>query len=133
MNSFMWLTEFTLKRLRGEPTDDMNLLRMSYWSGRNEAWIAVRRNRLALRFSRHCPATLPRSAIGICRVGAFGLYGDAAYSLAVPGWAIHEQLLGRLAPVPEADRRAFAKALESRDLDNVEIPGLEKRPARRPF
>ena len=73
MNSFMWLMEFTFKRLHGEGADDMNLLRMSYWSGRNEAWIAIRRNRLALGYfpviaRRPCRG----SAIGICRVGAFG-------------------------------------------------------------
>ena len=130
----MWLTEFTLKRLRGEGADDMNLLRMSYWSGRNEAWIAIRRNRLTLGIFPSLPGDLAEQAqsefVGLVRSG---LYGDAAYSLAVPGWAIREQLLGRLAPVPEAERRGFAKALELRDIDDVEIPGLEKRPARRPF
>ena len=36
-SSFMWLTNLWLKRLRGESADgDLNLLRMSYWSGPNE-------------------------------------------------------------------------------------------------
>jgi hypothetical protein len=133
MDSFMWLTRFTLKRPRGEPEDDLNLLRMSYWSGRNEAWIAIRRNRLALGVFTSLPGDLAEQAqsefVGLVRSG---LYGDASYSLTGPGWPIREQLLSRLAQVPEAERRGFAKALESRDLDDVEVPGVDKRPAHPP-
>ena len=61
-----------------------------------------------------------------------GLYTDASNILAGPGWAIHEQLLGRLVQVGEADRRAFARAIASKDLDGVTVPGVEQRPSR-PF
>ena len=133
-NSFMWLTDLWLKRLRGESTDgDLNLLRMSYSFGPNEAWIAVRRNPLALGNFKSLPSELAEQAlsefVGLVRSG---LYADASSILAGPGWAIHEQLLSRLAQVDEADRRGFARVLASKDIDAVTVPGVEERPSR-PF
>lgn len=133
-NSFMWLTDLWLKHLRGESADgDLNLLRMSYWFGPNEAWIAVRRNSLALGNFKSLPSELAEQAlsefVGLVRSG---LYVDASNILAGPGWAIHEQLLSRLAQVDEADRRAFARVLASKNIDGVMVPGVEERPSR-PF
>ena len=130
----MWLTDFWLKRLRGESVDrDLNLLRMSYWSGPNEGWIAVRRNPLALGVFPSLPGDLAEQAlsefVGLVRSG---LYADASNILAGPGWAIHEQLLSRLVQVEEADRREFARAIASKDVGEVTVPGLEERPSR-PF
>ena len=133
-NSFMWLTDLWLKRLRGSSAErSSNLLRMSYWSGPNEAWIAIRRNPLALGLFPSLPGDLGEQAISeFVRLVRSGLYADAANILSGPGWAIREQLLGRLAPVEEADRRAFAKVLAARDLDGVSVPGVDERPSR-PF
>ena len=133
-SSFMWLTDLWLKRLSGEFVDsDWNLLRMSYWSGPNEAWIAVRRNRLALGIFQSLPRDLAEQTLsefaGLVRSG---LYVDASNILAGPGWAIHDQLLSRLVQVDEANRRRFARALASKDLDGVTVPGLDDRPSR-PF
>jgi hypothetical protein len=133
-SSFMWLTDLWLKRLRGESADsDLNLLRMSYWSGPNEAWIAVRRNPVALSVFSSLPGELAEQAlsefVGLVRSG---LYAEASNILAGPGWPIHEQLLTRLVQVEEADRRGLARALASKDLDGVSVPGLEERPSR-PF
>jgi hypothetical protein len=133
-SSFMWLTDLWLRRLRGESVDSiLNLLRMSYWSGPNEAWIAVRRNPLALGIFASLPSELAELTVsefvGLVRSG---LYLDASNILAGSGWAIHEQLLGRLAEVSEADRRGFARALADKNLDNVTVPGLDARPSR-PF
>jgi hypothetical protein len=133
-SSFMWLTDLWLKRLSGEFVDsDWNLLRMSYWSGPNEAWIAVRRNPLALGVFQSLPSDLAEQAlsefVGLVRSG---LYADASNILAGPGWAIHDQLLSRLGQVDEANRRGFARALASKGLDGVTVPGLEDRPSR-PF
>jgi hypothetical protein len=133
-SSFMWLTDLWLNRLRGEPADgDLNLLRMSYWSGPNEAWIAVRRNPLALGIFPSLPGELAEQALSeFVRLVRSGLYTDASNILAGPGWTIHEQLLGRLVQVDEADRRRFAKALASKDLEGVTVPGVDERPSR-PF
>jgi hypothetical protein len=133
-SSFMWLTDLWLKRLRGESADgDLNLLRMSYWSGPNEAWIAVRRNPLALGVFPSLPSELAEQAlsefVGLVRSG---LYADASNILAGPGWAIHEQLLSRLAQVKEDDRRGFARSLAFKDLVGVTVPGVDERPSR-PF
>ena len=108
----MWLTDLWLKRLSGEFVDsDWNLLRMSYWSGPNEAWIAVRRNRLALDIFPKLPDELAEEAlsefVGLVRSG---LYADASSILAGPGWAVHEQLLSRLTRVDEVNRHEFARA-----------------------
>jgi hypothetical protein len=133
-NSFMWLTDLWLRRLAGGSTDDdLNLLRMSYWSGPNEAWIAVRRNPLALGVFPSLPSDIAEQAlsefVGLVRSG---LYADASNILAGPGWAIREQLLGRLVQIEEGDRRGFAKALASKDLDGVGVPGVDEQPSR-PF
>ena len=131
-NSFVWLTDFWLKR-RQVDSADFNLLRMSYRSGPNEAWIAVRRNPLALGVFPSLPSDLAEQTLsefaGLVRSG---LYADASNILVGPGWAIHEQLLGRLVQVDEADRRRFAKVLESKNLDSAMVPGIGERPAR-PF
>src|SRR5258708_1958531 len=108
-SSFMWLIDFWLKRLRGESADgDLNLLRMSYWSGPNEAWIAVRRNPLALGVFPSLPSELAEQVlsefVGLVRSG---LYADASNILTGPGWAIHERLLSRLVEVDEDNRRGF--------------------------
>jgi len=133
-NSFMWLADLWLKRLRGGSAQtDLNSLRMSYWSGPNEAWIAVRRNALAVSIFPSLPSDIAEQAllefVGLVRSG---LYADASNILAGPGWAIHEQLLGRLVQVGEADRRAFARAIASKDIDGVSVPGVQERPSR-PF
>ena len=132
-SSFMWLTDLGLKRLRGGSADgDLNLLRMSYWSGPNEAWIAVRRNPLALGVFPSLPRELAEQAlsefVGLVRSG---LYAGASNILAGPGRAIHEQLLSRLVQVEETDRRGFAEALASKDLDGVTVPGVDEPPSRR--
>jgi hypothetical protein len=133
-NSFMWLTDLWIKRLRGEFTEgDLNLLRMSYWSGPNEAWIAVRRNPLAMSLFPSLPSELAEQAlsefVGLVRSG---LYADAANILAGPGWAVHAQLLSRLVQANEADRREFAKVLAYKNLDGISVPGAEE-PSSRPF
>jgi hypothetical protein len=133
-NSFMWLTDFWIGRLHSDTADtDLNFLRMSYWSGPNEAWIAVRRNPLALSVFPSLPSDLAEQALlEFVRLVGSGLYADAANILAGPGWAVRKQLLSRLVEVDEVDRRGFARALRSKDLDGVTVPGVDERPSR-PF
>lgn len=131
MNSFMWLTDLWLKRMRDESGKvDLDLLRMSYWSGPHESWIAIRRNALALGIFPSLPGDLAEQAlsefVGLVRSG---LYADTANILTGPGSAIQEKLLSRLIQVPEAQRRGLAKELASRDLDIV-VPGVIVRPFR---
>jgi hypothetical protein len=133
-NSFMWLTDFWLRRLRGESADGGSaLLRMSYWYGPNESWIAVRRNSVALDLFSALPSDLAEQALSeFVRLIRSGFYVEASNILSGPGWAIREQLLSRLVQVDEADRRGFARALASKDLVGVKVPNVDERPSR-PF
>jgi len=131
-SSFIWLTDVWLKRFRAEATD-FNLLRMSYRFGPNEAWIALRRSPVVLGIFLSLPGDLAEQALsefaGLVRSNFFA---DAGNILAGPGWAVHEQLLNRLAQIDEPAQRRFMTVLASKDLDYLSIPGLAERPAR-PF
>jgi hypothetical protein len=133
-SSFLWLTKYWLETVRtGSPAADLKFLRMSYALGPNEGWIALRRSPLALSAFSSLPEGLAAQAIaeftGLVRSG---LYFEAANILAGAGWAVHDKLLAGLVRVDEGGRRRFAKALESKDLDGVVVPGVEERPSR-PF
>jgi hypothetical protein len=133
-NSFMWLTYLWLKQLHGEYTQaDLSLLRMSYWSGPHEAWIAIRRNSLATSIFSSLPNDIAEQVLSeFADLVRSHLYAAAVNILAGPGWPIRELLLGRLVQVGEADRRAFAKAIALKDLDGVAVPGVQEQPSR-PF
>jgi hypothetical protein len=133
-NSFLWLTEYWLQRNRaGTPEGNLKYLRISYLSGPNEGWIAVKRNPLAMSAFSSLPPELVEQVlsefVGLVRSR---LFLDASNILAGPGWAVREKLLHRLVQVKEADRRAFAKVLESRNLDGALVPGMGE-PSSRPF
>jgi hypothetical protein len=128
-DALMWLSAFWLKRLRGDPAvDDLKLLRMSYRSGPNEGWIAIRRSPLSLAAFQSLPHDLQQESlqefVGLVRSG---YYADAADILAGPGWPVRDQLLGGLIKLEEATRRGFANTLEAKDVDDVVVPGLEQR------
>lgn len=133
-SSFLWLTKYWLHGVSvGTADGDLQFLRMSYLSGPNEGWIAVRRNPRALRVLSSLPDELTeRVFTEFERLVSSEFYSDAANILAGPGWAVHEKLLSRLVQVKEGNRRAFASVLESRNLDGAIVPGIAQRPAR-PF
>jgi hypothetical protein len=131
-NSFMWLVDLWLKRLRAEDRDnDLTLLRLSYWYGPNEAWIATRRSPLALNVFSSLPSELAEQVVseftGLVKAR---LHVDAAEILAGPGWAFRERLLSRLLEVDEDNRRVFARILASKGVDGVTVPGVRERPFR---
>ena len=129
-SSYMWLAEYWLKHRRGEPAGhDLQLLDMSYRTGPNEAWIAQRRNPIALSGFASLPKELAeRSLAEFTGLVRSGLYADAANILAGPGWPVRGMLLRGLTQLDEGDRRRFARALEAKDLEDVVVvPGLEER------
>jgi hypothetical protein len=133
-DSFMWLAAFWLNRLCGPAAEnDLDLLRMSYSTGSNEGWIAIRRSPLALSMLGKLPDELESEALGEF-VGLLrsGYYADAANVLAGPAWPEHDKLLKQLDKVDESARRAFAKAVDAKGLPGVEIPVAGPRP-NRPF
>lgn len=132
-SSFVWLAGFWLSP-RGQITgNDLKLLRMSYSTGPNEGWIAVRRSPLALRVLGKLPDELASRALDeFVRLIRSGFYADAANILAGPAWAVRDQLLKRLNSVDKSDREAFAKAVDAKDLPGLNIPLPEAR-RNRPF
>jgi hypothetical protein len=134
-NSFLWFAGYWLGRVQRDATDrGIKLLRMSYETGPNEAWIAQRRNPVALANFSSLPGDLAEKALSeYAGLVQSGLYGDAANILAGPGWPIRQQLLGRLAPLDEADRYAMARELARKNLDGVSVPGVPDERPSRPF
>jgi hypothetical protein len=134
-SSLLWLMEYRLQDLPGgNPDRALKFLRMSYLSGPNEGWIAVRRNSIALRVFPLLPPELAEQVLAEFRgLVQSGFYLDAANILAGPGWAFHEKLLNGLAQIDKGSRYRFAKTLESKDLDDATVPGVvDERPSR-PF
>lgn len=132
-DSFMWLSLFWLSQHGEFVRNDLDLLRMSYSTGKNEGWIAVRRSPLALGMLGKLPDGLASQALGeFVRLLQSGLYTVAANILAGPAWPVRDRLLQQLGAVDEVDRNAFAKAIDAKDLPGIEIPLPETRP-NRPF
>jgi hypothetical protein len=132
-DSFLWLIEYGIQDIAARASDSgLKFLRMSYLTGPNEAWIAVRRNPLALAAFSSLPDDLAKQAVSeFSDLVQSGLYQDASNILAGPGWAVRDKLLGRLAQVDESDRREFAKVVGRMNLQDVVIPGVAAPPARR--
>jgi len=129
-DSFLWLMEYRLENLRNGDSDrSLKFLGMSYLSGPYEGWIAVRRESVALRNFSRLPPDLARRVLAEFTLMVKSWYHvEAANMIAGPGWAIHEKLLNGLATVEEPNRRAFAKVLDSKELNGVRVPGIVERP-----
>jgi hypothetical protein len=134
-NSFLWLADYRLDRSRGDVADlGAKFLRMSYQSGPNEGWIAMRRNPVALGNFPSLPGDLGERALSeFVRLVQSGLYGNAVNILVGPGWPIRQQLLSRLAPLDEDARFAMASEIARKDFDGVSLSGIQNEPPSRPF
>jgi hypothetical protein len=129
---YQWLVLFWLNDTRnGFELEHLRYLRMSYALGPNEGWIAIKRNRLALAIFPMLPIDLKEAAItefvGLVRSQ---LYIEAVDIMVGPGWPIRQLLLARLNGLKEFDRRAFAKLLYKKNVDDITVPGIEMRPLR---
>jgi hypothetical protein len=129
---YQWLVLFWLANTRnGFKLEHLRYLQMSYATGPNEGWIAIKRNPVALAIFPALSADLAEASItefiGLVRSR---LYTEASNIIAGPAWPIRHILLARLKDLTETDRRTFAKVLYERGLDDVPVPGIEPRPAR---
>jgi hypothetical protein len=132
-DSFMWLAAFWLSQHDQASVKDIDLLRMSYLTGGHEGWIALRRSPLALSMLGKLPDQLASQALSEFRgLLRSGFYMDAANILAGPAWGARDQLLKQLDGIDETDRKAFAEAVNAKDLPGLEIDLPRARP-NRPF
>jgi hypothetical protein len=130
---FLWLIRFWLDNTRaGFSPAHLRYLQMSYALGPNEAWIAFKRNRIALAIFSELPPALAEAAIsefvGLVRSH---LYSEAADIVAGPARPIRDILFARLRDLKQSDRQPFAKLLYDRNLDDVPVPGIAPSPQRR--
>jgi hypothetical protein len=132
---FLWLVMFWLDNTRnGYAPAHLVYLRTSYALGPDEAWIATRRNRLALAIFPALPPDLANAAIaefaGLVRSR---LYAEAANIVAGPGRPLRRTLLAQVANIKETERRYFASLLEARNVDDARpLLGLKSADDPRP-
>lgn len=133
-DSFLWLAEYWIQDPAVRASDrGQKLLRMSYLSGPNEAWIAVKRNPIALAAYSSLPSDMTEQVLTeFVRMVHSELYLQTADSIAASGPGLRKLLLGRTAELEEAYRRGLARALASKDVKDAVVPGIDNRPAR-PF
>jgi hypothetical protein len=124
---FLWMTLSWLDGAReGFKTDQLQFLRLSYATGPNEGWVAVRRNRFALSMFERLPADLADLSLSeFARMLESGIFEETIAIFTGPGWSVRDKLLPRLAGVQERYRDAFAKALNRLGYD-VTIPGITR-------
>ncbi len=121
-NSLLWLVWFWVNGMR---PDDVPFLRMSYDLGPYEGWIAVKRDRVALAAYPVLTSDIAERAVsefvGLVR---WGLTPDAADIAAGTAPPLRRILFARLKELSYEERRVFASAVYSRDLDDVPVPGI---------
>jgi hypothetical protein len=132
-DSFLWLALYWLENIQnGVSAHSLKNLWMSYQSGPNEGWVAIKRNRLALAEYDKLPARIAEEAtnefIGLVESGFYEQTGDLFIGQSS---RVRELLLIRLKNVDERHRRAFVRALAAKG-EAVEIPGIEHQGLRKP-
>ena len=125
-DSFLWLTRFWLKNfVNGWRPDNMQNLKMSYDMGRNEGWIAIKRNRLAISYHLVMEPDLAELATAeFVNLVRWGFVREAAEIASGPGRSVRNTLFPRLKDLNIDRRRPFAQALYKQDLDDVLVPGI---------
>lgn len=133
-SSFLWLAKSWLQGLNSRAeAQSSRYLRMSYSSGPREAWVAGKRNRVALDAFSSLPKDVsdlvPLEFAGLV---SSGFYLDAASILAGPGWRFRETLMKQLVLVDNESRRRFANVLAASKIEGAIVPGIDREPSR-PF
>lgn len=130
-DSLSWLVLFWLDSAKqGVNTRNLSYLRLSYALGPYEGWIAVWRNKLAIKLFAQLSPDLTDKALKefVTLVDAGYLYREAAAIFASATPAVQLNLIEGLKAAKKARREGFAQALYDKGFD-VSIPGVEK-PAR---
>jgi len=130
---FLWLVLFWLENTRnGFSKENLKYLRMSYVTGPNEGWVALRRNRFSLALFSQLPDDLARQAVAeFAGLVEAGFSYAAAEILISSGWKIRDKLVSALAGTDLSSRIDFAKAVYQLGYD-INVPGVEL-PDQRPW
>jgi hypothetical protein len=125
-DAFLWLIWYSLDTTRnGLRPDGLRFLRMSYDLGPYEGWIALKRNPIALAAFPALPNDLAERGIsefvGLVR---WGLVADASAIAAGTAPQLRSILFARLKDLNYEQRRAFARAIYGREIDDVPVPGI---------
>jgi hypothetical protein len=128
---FFWFLGYWLEVRRAGLTEEaVHLLELSYATGPNEGWVALRRNRYALAIAAQLPAAMRESVYNeFSMLIESGFVEEAFNNFVGPGWASRDDLLSRLSSVNRANRERFARRLQSEGL-NLAVPGVEQREMR---
>jgi hypothetical protein len=129
---FLWWMLFWARNATlGFERENLSLLQMSYRTGPNEGWVALRRNRSAMVVYSELPPDLFEAMQQefVRLVASRSFFRVAAWILGGPGWPIRETLLARLAGLPESDRQIFARVMYEEGY-NVLVPGVPPRGSR---
>ncbi len=130
---FLWLALFWAQTMKDNwGKQDFANLRMSYFVGPHEGWVAVQRNYVAVSHFSELPPDLADAAVTEFKdLVASGYYEPAIKTLAGPGWPIRDVLLHRLEDAPEEVRNLFARTADRLGYD-IDVPGVT-RPEPRPW
>ncbi|MBH5399944.1 hypothetical protein HZZ13_19435 [Bradyrhizobium sp. CNPSo 4010] len=125
-DSFLWLMLYSVETTRnGFDLNNVSYLDQSYATAPREAWIALRRNKLALaiflKLSEAVQAKVTQEFAGMVD-GDF--IDDAAINLKTVGWHNRDRLLASLEHVDNLQRKSLAKRLVGDGL-KVRVPGVE--------
>lgn len=124
-DAYLWLMLYSAETARsGFEETNIRFLDQSYATAPLEAWIALKRNRLALAiFPMLSDDTKQKTTVEFAGLVDSDFPEEAAIILTGVGWAHRERLLASLVRVDDLARQTFAKRL-SRDGVKVSIPGV---------
>jgi hypothetical protein len=105
---------------------------MSYVTGPNEGWVALKRSPFALALYETLPPKIAdMAATELVALIKSGFVRQSANIFITSGWRNRQALLARLAVLPMPARQAFAHAVYDAGGD-IEMPGI-RRPEWRPW
>jgi hypothetical protein len=120
---FLWLVLFWMKNLNdGTKSEYLNLLRLSYRLGKNEGWIAIKRNYIAFSMFRQLPPDLADAALDeFVRLVESKLFDRAQEIFIGPAWPERNLILKKMARIPSQDRQYFLDMIRKRGKDINEL------------
>ena len=120
-DAFLWFALFWMENsMRGLQEKNFELLRLSYRTGPNEGWIAIRRNRLAIALYPGLPVDLKQAAADeFVQLVKSDLITEAAEIFAGPGTPVRSMLLQRLQGVDEKKLRFLSILLAGKGIDDA--------------